>query len=170
MHSRHSMLSSLLHVPITTTPNLYTLVYHRRHGLCHLHGCASPFPRLNCTHEEPDDGMMFHVLDILSHRSGPTFMTLSLGDINVFVCLLYLIRISWKDPGLKELWFIRNSKMRRSNLPLQDKCGALGDKLARCFPALHALTGCDTTPKIFSKLAALKAIHKNLFLIHNFNS
>lgn len=31
-------------------------------------GCASPFPRLNCTHKEADDRMMFHVQDILSHR------------------------------------------------------------------------------------------------------
>ena len=33
---------------------------------------ASPFPRLNCTHEEADDRMMFHVQDILSHCTGST--------------------------------------------------------------------------------------------------
>ncbi len=52
-------------------------------------GHASLFPRLNCTHEEADDRMMFHVQDILSHCSGPTSITLSSGDTDVFVCLLY---------------------------------------------------------------------------------
>ena len=37
-----------------------------------------------------------------------------------------------------------------------------GDKLARCLPALHALTGCDTTSKIATKHAVMKAIHNNL--------
>jgi hypothetical protein len=36
---------------------------------------------------------------------------------------------------------------------------------------LHALTGCDTTSKIATKLAALNAIHipTNLALLSNFN-
>ena len=84
--------------------------------------------------------------------------------------MLYHITVSWKDLGLQELWLIRNSGMRRSILPLNDICTALGDKLTRCLPALHALTGCDTTSKISTKLAALKAIHNNLSLIHNFNT
>ena len=39
-----------------------------------------------------------------------------------------------------------------------------------CLPSLHALTGCNTTSKISSKLAALKATHKNISLVLNFNS
>ena len=52
---------------------------------------STPFPRLNCTHEEADDRMMFHVQDILGHRTGSTSLTLSSGDTDVFVCLLYHI-------------------------------------------------------------------------------
>ena len=59
--------------------------------------------------------------------------------------------------------------MKRLKLPLHVICTALGAKLTRCLPALPALTGCGTTSKISTKLAALKAIHKNLTLIHNFN-
>ena len=58
-------------------------------------GSASLFPRLNCTHEEADDRMMFHVQDIVSHRSGPTSVTLSSGDTDVFVSLLYQIGETW---------------------------------------------------------------------------
>ena len=50
------------------------------------------FLRLNCTDEEADDRMMFHVEDILSHRSGPTFMTLSLGD-TMSLCVCYIIPV-----------------------------------------------------------------------------
>ena len=116
--------------------------------------------------------MMFHVQDILSHHSGPTSITLSSGDTDVFVCLLYHIPINWRDLGLKELWLVRNSGLKRSILPLHDICMALGDELTKCFPALHALTGCDTTSKIATKLAALNAVRKpeNSSLIKNFDS
>ena len=132
---------------------------------------ASPFPRLNCTHEEADDRMMFYVQDILSHRSGPKSMMLSAGDTDVFVCLLYHITVNWRDLGLQELWLFRNSGVKRSILPLHDICIALGDELTKCLPALHALTGCDTTSKISTKLAALNAVCKpgNASLIQEFD-
>ncbi|KAF3855136.1 hypothetical protein F7725_023191, partial [Dissostichus mawsoni] len=132
---------------------------------------TSPFPRLNCTHEEADDRMMFHVQDILSHRTGPTSLTLSSGDTDVFVCLLYHITVNWRDLGLQELWLVRNSGVKRSILPLHDICISLGDELTKCLPALHALTGCDTTSKISTKLAALNAVREpeNSCLILNFD-
>lgn len=116
--------------------------------------------------------MMFHVQDILSHRSGPTSMTLSSGDTDVFVCLLYHLTVNWRDLGLKELWLIRNSGIRRSILPLHDICSALGDELVKCLPAVHALTGCDTTSKVATKSAALNAVQKpgNSSLVLDFNS
>ena len=132
---------------------------------------ATPFPRLNCTHEEADDRMMFHVQDILSHRTGSTSLTLSSGDTDVFVCLLYHITVNWRSLGLQELWLIRKSGVKRSILPLHDICKAMGDELTQCLPALHALTGCDTTSQISTKLAALNTVRKpdNFSLILNFN-
>ena len=65
--------------------------------------CLSIPYKLNCTHMEVDDRMMFHVQDILSHRSGPASMTWSLGDTDVFLCLLYYVKVSWKDFGLQKL-------------------------------------------------------------------
>ena len=112
------------------------------------------------THEEADDRMMFHVQDILSRQSGLTSMTLSSGDTDVFVCLLYHFTVNWRDFGLQELWLIRNSGMRRVILPLHDICSALGNDLIKCLPAVHALTGCDTTSKIATKSAALNAVQK----------
>ena len=62
--------------------------------------------------------------------------------------------------GLRELWLICNSGMRRVILPLHDICSALGNDLIKCLPAVHALTGCDTTSKIATKSAALNAVQK----------
>ena len=135
-------------------------------------GYASVFPQLNCTHEEADDRMMFHVQDMLSRPSGPTSMTLLSGDTDVLVCLLYHFTVSWRDLGLQELWLIRNSGMRRVILPLHDICSALRDDLIKCLPAIHALTGCDTTSKIATKSAALNTVQKlgNSSLVLDFNS
>jgi len=123
-------------------------------------GWASVFPQLNCIHEEADDKMTFHVQDILSRGSGSTSMTLLSGDTDVFVCLLYPFTVSWRDLGLQELWLICNSSIKRVILPLHDICSELENDLIKCLPAVHALTGCDTTSKIATKSAALNAVQK----------
>ena len=46
------------------------------------------------------------------------------------------------------------------NTTLHDICTTLGDELTRCLPTLHALTGCDTTSKVSTKLAALRNVSK----------
>ena len=73
--------------------------------------------------------------------------------------------------GLQELWLVRNSNVKRILLPLHDICTTLGNELTKCLPALHALTGTDSTSKISTKLAALNAVRKpdNIDLIVNFN-
>ena len=97
---------------------------------------------------------------------------LSSGDTDVFVCLLYHFTVNWRDFGLQELWLVHNSGVKRSILPLHDICTAQGDELTLCLPALHALTGCDTTSKIGTKLAALNTICKpgDCSMIQNFSS
>ncbi|CAB3989604.1 Hypothetical predicted protein, partial [Paramuricea clavata] len=67
-------------------------------------------------------------------------------DTDVFVCLLYHLSKNWLHEDRIELWLIRNS-------------------------ALHALTGCDTTSKISTKLSALNTVRKpdDASLIINFD-
>ena len=45
-------------------------------------------------------------------------------------------------------------------LPLYDICSALRNDLTKCLPAVHALTGCDTTSKIATKSATLNTVQK----------
>jgi len=86
--------------------------------------------------------------------------------------LLYHFTVNWRDLGLQELWLVRNSGVRRSILPLHDICSALANDLITCLPAVHALTGCDTTSKIATKYAALNTVNKteNLPLLLDLNS
>ena len=130
-------------------------------------GHASPFARLNCTHEGADDLMMFHIQDILGHRAGNTNITVLSSDTDVFVCLMYHMIVNWKMIGRA----LACSNLKRILLPLHNICTTLGDELTKCLPALHALTGTDSTSKISTKLAALNAVRKpdNIDLIVNLN-
>ena len=128
------MLTSL---PIIQAPNHFTLPQ----AWVVSAGYAYPVPWLNSTHEEADDRMIFYIQNILCHHSGTTSLTLSSGDTNVFVCLLYHITVNWRNLGLQEFWLICKSVLKQSILPLHDICTALGDELTRCLLALHALTG-----------------------------
>jgi hypothetical protein len=82
------------------------------------------------------------------------------------MCLLYHATVNWRDLGLKDIRLVRNSGVKRSILPIHDICTALGDEL------IYALSGCDTTSNIATKLAALNALRKpeNSSLIKNFDS
>ena len=99
---------------------------------------ASPCPRLDCTHEGVDDRMMFHIQDILCHRTDPTTISLLSGETDVFVCLLYHISINWLYQDLTELWLIRYLGVKRSILPLHEICTTIGRNLRKCLPEFHA--------------------------------
>ena len=133
-------------------------------------GCASLFPTLNCTHKEADDEMMFHVQAILSHQSGPTSMTWTLGDTDVFVCLLYHVTVPWKDVGLQEIWLNCNSGMRILILPLHDICTAMKAS-SHCVSqrSMHWLDVIPPTIFLLNLQHWMKAVQKTLSLIHNSN-
>ena len=101
------MLSGLL--PVTMVPNLYYLGISLQAWVVSA-GHAALFPRLNCTHKEADDRMMFHVLK----SSIRTYI------LDAVMCLLYHITVNWRDHGLQELWLIRNSGVKKYILPLHD--------------------------------------------------
>ena len=57
---------------------------------------------------------------------------------------------------------MKNLKMEDSVTTADDSFQArfLGDELRRCLPAIHALTGCDATSKVSTKLPAQNALRK----------
>ena len=78
------------------------------------------------------------------------------GDTDILVCLMYH-HLNWRACGLKEIW------MHHIGIaaPLHESVENLPDEVVRILPAIHALTGCDTTSKIGSKLQAFNAAQKS---------
>ena len=89
---------------------------------------------------------------------------LALADVQRIFSKSILRELLLKSARCKSL------NVSKSFVGLRHLATSTGDKLVRCLPALRALTGCDTTSKIATKHAVMKAIHNNLTLIQNFKS
>ena len=63
---------------------------------------------------------------------------------------------NWPVHGLKEIWFHHLNKIS----PIHDYVQNLPINVVQLLPTIHALTGCDTTSKVSSKLQAFKAAQK----------
>ena len=80
-------------------------------------------------------------------------------DTDVFVLLLYYsVAQKWTDDILSESLEEGQSLISTKKTTEKHRC------IASCLPAIHALTGCNTVPKIFGigKVFALKVLRKNL--------
>ena len=91
---RFQTLQMAYHGPNIVASNLYTCLGISPQAGMVLAGCASTFPQLNCTHEEADDRVMFHVQNMSSCQLGSTSMMPLSGDTDVLVCLLYQFTVS----------------------------------------------------------------------------
>ena len=64
--------------------------------------------------------------------------------------------------NLQELWMFCGKGETARALPLHELATKLETTLVDMLPALHALTGCDTTSKICCKNTALKIVDTNI--------
>ncbi|KAI4829411.1 hypothetical protein KUCAC02_023452, partial [Chaenocephalus aceratus] len=125
----------------------------------------------NGERERRGKSMEMVVLDVISPNQNVPVVLENFWSSSISKTAFQAFYVEWLTTnyqGTKPLYL----GVRRSILPLHDICLALGDELTKCLPALHALTGCDTTSKISTKLAALNAVRKpeNSSLILNFDS
>ena len=77
------------------------------------------------------------------------------GDTDIFVNLMYHFS-NWSEYELSEIWCHHMNKM----LPIHGAVHNLPQSVIKSLPAIHALSGCDTTSKVGTKLQAFKAAHK----------
>ena len=61
---------------------------------------------------------------------------------------------NWSDYGLKEIWFHHKIS------PIHDSVQNLSINVVQLLPTIQALTGCDTTSKVGTKLQLSNAAHK----------
>ena len=61
-----------------------------------------------------------------------------------------------KKSGLIKLWMICGSNARNKRVvPINGLTNHMSEKLISVLPVVHALTGCDTTSKVGTKVSAL---------------
>jgi hypothetical protein len=84
------------------------------------------------------------------------FLFVVSNDTDVIVILLYHIPL-FQEHNLEELWVRAGKGDTTRYVPLHTLYQHLGHQLCSVLPAVHSLTGCDTTSKIGTKKAALKA-------------
>ena len=104
-------------------------------------GQCCDMPDLKSDQEEADTRLLLHA----KYASTPeTRIVIHSPDTDVLV----LSAAHFDRLGSKELWFRTGVKDRLRLIPVHKVSQALGPKMCDALPALHALTGCDSTSSL----------------------
>lgn len=108
-------------------------------------------------HEEADDRILFHIFHIIKTSTSSEIVICS-TDTDVFVNALFHYHETWKNAGLEKLWVAFGAGKTLRYIPLHSLSieNTVPHIILTTLPAIHSLTGCDTTSKVGTKLAALK--------------
>ena len=121
---------------------------------------------LKCDHEEADDRIMFLVNHAVKVDKFSKVVIAS-SDTDVFMCAPYHF-CHWIYSGLDELWVI-SKKCYSVNVRLVHTIVNNMDNSIDVLPAVHALTGYNTTSKAGTKSAACQWMMKCGYeLLHSF--
>ena len=72
----------------------------------------------------------------------------------VFVSLMFHFETQWKRKQVNELWVVHGDQVSSVHKAIS----YLDPSLIYVLPAVHALTGCDTTSKISTKASAFRVV------------
>ena len=104
---------------------------------------------LECSHEEADDRILFHVnhaIKIGNFRS----IAIASPDTDVLVAAIHHYK-KFIYFDLEELWFTSGKSDSRTVLPIHDLVNEIDTDVTDILLAIHGLTGCDTTSKVGTK-------------------
>jgi len=108
---------------------------------------------LSSNQEEADDRIMFHINDgVVKH--GVQSVLVDSPDTDVFVNLIFHFKKTWQ---LQKLFVKLGNRKSRNTVPVHLLVDQLNNNLVSCLPAIHALSGCDSTSKVRSTLSGMKA-------------
>ena len=113
---------------------------------------------LYCLHEEADDRIMYHVTHSVKVDKVSKVVVAS-ADTDVFIVLVHNYG-KWLKMDLKELWCICGTGSTKKAVPIHILYSTLGPDIAHILPALHAVSGTDTTPKVGTKSCALRTVKR----------
>ena len=114
---------------------------------------------LECSHEETDDRIMFHLNHAVKIGNFRSIAIASLDTNVLFAAIHHYNKFIYFD--LEELWFKPGKSESRTVLPVHDLVNEIDTDFIDILPAIHALTGCDTTSKVGKKKKAIKKGNKD---------
>ena len=117
-------------------------------------------PELGCKHQEADDRLLLHVQHATCAESFKWVIVAS-ADTDVLICLLYHFNQTWNDGGLFELWVLCGQGNTGRAVPIHNLVVEMSSIWVSVLPAVHTLTGCDTTSKVSTKHAAFKVAEQD---------
>ena len=109
---------------------------------------------LKCDHEEADD-LTFHINHAVIIDQFQKVIVAS-ADTDVFICLMYHFR-HWSMYELEELWVVKGQGISSRAVPVHNLVKLMKSDVVDVLPAVHALSGCDTTGNGGTKKSALQA-------------
>lgn len=125
-----------------------------RHGIACLNHLFS-------THEEADTRMILHAADLCQESER---LIVRADDTDVLVILLFYHAKGYLSPEVyMHAGHAGKIVTRERYIPVHTIADKIGEQFCLCLPAMHALTGCDSTSSIFKigKRTAYKTLVKN---------
>ena len=122
-----------------------------------LNGSVTEVVQLKCFHEEADDRMMYHINHATSVHN-ITNVVIASQDTDVLVSAIYHFKNTFAAQ-LREMWIISGKSGAYIVVPLHILSERISPDVIKVLPAIHALSGCDSTSKVGgTKKAVLKTI------------
>ena len=118
-----------------------------------LAGTETQITELSSNQEEADDRIMFHINDGVV-KDGIQSVLVDSPDTNVFVNLIFYFNKTWQ---LQKLYMKLGNQKTKKAVLVHLLIDQLDYGLVSCLPAIHALSGCDSTSKVGPKVSGLKA-------------
>ena len=120
-------------------------------------GIAEMYEELSFSHiEEADVRIIPHVLDSI-HSDKCQRVVMMSNDTDVAVLCIHFFKTMQYCAQFGELWIRGGIGESVRYIPIHTLAIRMGWPLCEELPAMHALTGCDTTSNVGTKPAALKA-------------
>ena len=109
---------------------------------------------MKCGHKEADNRILFHINHVIKDQNYTKIIVAS-PDTGVFVSFLFHLT-RWTYMGSSKMRVLSGRGLTKGAVRFHRIVAVLDISVIDVLPAIHALTGCDTTNTIGTKRAALK--------------
>ena len=134
--------------------------------LSYVNGSVQKERLLECTHEEADDRVLFHLnhaVQVGYYRS----VVIASEDTDIFISAIHHFP-ELKCHDLQQLWFFSGRGDSKTFFPIHDLSNLLDANFVRVLIPIHDLTGADSVSKVGTKRSATIEGLKNFELLSGF--